>query len=163
MLSQPLHQIKKELEELDGPALSGIILRLARFKKENKELLHYLLFESQNESDYILEIKKEISLLFGELNTGNIYFVKKGVRKILRSVSRYIKYSGQAVTAVELLIHFCTHLKEMESQLKSSTALYNLYQAQLKKIQQTLNSLHEDLQYDYSKQIEVLNELIPQT
>lgn len=156
MLSQPLHQIKKELGELGSPELTGIILRLARFKKDNKELLHYLLFESNDESAYINRIKKEVSDQFAELNTTNIYFIKKGVRKILRSLNRYIKYSGQPITAVELLIHFCTLLKEMESHLKSSTALHNIYDAQIKKTYQTLKPLHEDLQYDYSRQLHEL-------
>lgn len=159
MLSQPLHQIKKELEGLNEAELAAIILRLARFKKDNKELLHYLLFESNDESAYSNQIKKEVTDQFAALNTTNIYFIKKGVRKILRSLNRYMKYSGQPITAVELLIHFCTHLKEMQNHLNSSTALHNIYDAQIKKTQQTLKHLHEDLQYDYSMQLHELSNI----
>ena len=42
--------IKKELHHLSSDKLMELCLRLSRFKKENKELLTYLLFESHNRS-----------------------------------------------------------------------------------------------------------------
>ena len=51
-------EIRKELEHLSVDNLKQLCLRLARFKIENKELLTYLLFESENEESYILSIKK---------------------------------------------------------------------------------------------------------
>ena len=42
-------QLKKELETLNEEHLRQLCLRLARFKIENKELLTYLLFESEIE------------------------------------------------------------------------------------------------------------------
>ena len=63
-------QLKKELETLDSEQLKTLCLRLARFKLENKELLTYLLFESENESYYIEGIKETADLLFEEINYG---------------------------------------------------------------------------------------------
>ena len=50
-------EIKDELNHLSKSELSALCLRLLRFKKENKELVSYLLFESQNEEAYLLKVK----------------------------------------------------------------------------------------------------------
>ena len=60
-------QLKKELETLDPEHLKTLCLRLARFKLENKELLTYLLFESEDEAYYIEGIKETADLLFEEI------------------------------------------------------------------------------------------------
>jgi hypothetical protein len=39
---------------------------------------------------------------------------------------------------------------------KKNTALANLYQSQLKKIEKVISSMHEDLQYDYLKTLDKL-------
>ena len=44
-----LQHIKKEIQHLPTEQLAELMLRLARYKKENKELLTYLLFESHDE------------------------------------------------------------------------------------------------------------------
>jgi hypothetical protein len=53
MKSAGASEIKKELDRLSVIELKALITRLARFRKENKELLHYLLFEAQVEDDYV--------------------------------------------------------------------------------------------------------------
>jgi len=53
MKSATVKQIKDELKDLSKEDLISTILRLSKFKKENKELLTYLLFESHNEGDYV--------------------------------------------------------------------------------------------------------------
>ncbi|NOS56895.1 MAG: hypothetical protein HOP37_11655, partial [Cyclobacteriaceae bacterium] len=78
-----LAEIKKELQQVDADLLQTLCLRLAKYKKENKELLGYLLFESQNEPSYIRQIKEDIDLQFEELKDRNLYIVKKMLRKIL--------------------------------------------------------------------------------
>ena len=49
MRSASVHEIKQELLTLKPAELVELCLRLAKFKKENKELLNYLLFEAQDE------------------------------------------------------------------------------------------------------------------
>ena len=39
---------------------------------------------------------------------------------------------------------------------KKNTALANLYQSQLNKIEKVISSMHEDLQYDYLKALDEL-------
>ena len=81
-------------------------MRLAKYKLENKELLTYLLFEAHDESAYISMIKAEIDQYFDALPKGNVYYIKKSLRKILRITNRQVKYSGQPTTEVELRLYF---------------------------------------------------------
>jgi hypothetical protein len=133
-----------------------LCLRLARFKKENKELLAYLLIDSSDERAYIESVKKEIDEQFDQINTSSAYFIKKSIRKILRNIRKYIRYSGKKETEVELLIYFCLKLNQFKPPIHRNTALKNLYDKQIESIRKTMLSLHEDLQYDYGKELEEL-------
>ena len=148
-----LAEIKKELQQVDADLLQTLCLRLAKYKKENKELLGYLLFESQNEPSYIRQIKEDIDQQFEELKDRNLYIVKKMLRKILRFTNRHIKYSVNDETDLELRIYFCEKVKAANIPLATSTTLSNLYQGQLKKINAIVTKLPEDLQSDYAKAI----------
>lgn len=156
MKSATVSEIKKELQTYAPAQLLELCLRLIKYKKDNKELLNYLLFEVNDEAAYIKNIKAEIDEQFALINLSNLYFAKKSLRKILRTTNKYIKYSGSKQTEAELLIYFCATLKSSSINLENSTALLNLYQAQLKKITKAINGLHEDLQYDYQKELEKL-------
>jgi hypothetical protein len=130
-----------------------LCLRLARYKKENKELLSYLLFEAHDEHAFIENVKKEIDEHFIELPKSNPYLNKKALRKILRSINKYSKHTASKQTTVDMLLHFCMKLKTSGIRVHKSTALTNLYNQQIKKIETTLASLHEDLHYDYKKKL----------
>ena len=54
------NELKQELQASSSKQLIELCLRLAKFKKENKELLTYLLFEANDEAAYIQSIKNEI-------------------------------------------------------------------------------------------------------
>ena len=157
MKAASLNEIKRELIELDSKTLQDLCLRLAKYKKENKELLTYLLFEAHDESGYVSSIKAEIDTLFNTLPSGNVYYIKKGLRKILRIVNKQIKYSGNKQSEVELRLYFCAKVKEAGIPLRSSTVLYNLNEQQLKKINNVIAQLPEDLQYDYQHEIALLS------
>ncbi len=154
MNSASISEIKKELQRLDESSLHSICLRLAKYKKENKELISYLLSDADDEVGYIRNIKEELDMMFHELDGRNLYITKKILRKILRFANRQIKYSGIAQTELELRIHFCKKIKEAEIPLTPGTVLYNLYAQQLKKITTLLSRLPEDYQEDYSAAIE---------
>ncbi len=161
MKAATIAEIKYRLKELSPAELSGLVLRLARFKKENKELLTYLLFESHDEQAYISAIREEIDRQFSEINKSHIYFAKKSIRKILKMTNTFIRYSGRKETEVELLIYFCTKLKTSGIPINRNIALTNLYARQIQKIKKTLRSLHEDLQYDYTEELKPLVKEIP--
>lgn len=151
-----IHEIKQELVLRKPAELVEIALRLGRFKKENKELLTYLLFEAHDEQGYVNGIRKEIDDLFETVNLSHLYFVKKTLRKIVRIINKYSRYSGNKQTDIELRIYFCQKVKDTGINIKRNPVIANLYNNQLKKIQLVLETLHEDLQYDFKKEIQDL-------
>ncbi|HPF52286.1 MAG TPA: hypothetical protein PK335_11960 [Draconibacterium sp.] len=152
----PISQIKKELGNLPSEELKELILRLAKFKKENKELLSYLLFESYNEQEYIQQAKDEIDLEFLSLNRSSYYLAKKTLRKVLRTTNKYIRFSGRKETEIELLLYFCKKMKGSKLNYKANRVVFNMYINQVKRIQKVIPQLHEDLQYDYHEALENL-------
>ena len=151
-------QLKKELETLNEEHLKQLCLRLARFKKENKELLTYLLFESDDEAFYIKGIKEEIDQLFEDINTKSYFYIKKSVRKILRLLKKYARYSNSKETEVELLLYYCHKIKNLKPSINNNLTLTNIYLRQINNIEKKLTKLHEDLQYDYREQLNKLNQ-----
>jgi hypothetical protein len=157
MKASTINELKQELVKTPAPKLVELCTRLARFKKENKELLTYLLFEEHDTSAYIKSIKEVLKEQFEVINKSNVYFVKKTLRKILRTAKKYIRYSGLAVVEVEVLIYFCESMKELDIPINKNPVLQNIYQNQIKNINKALKGLHEDLQYDYLRSIEKLS------
>jgi len=156
MKAATVAQIKKELGHQSQSELIELCLRLSKFKKENKELLTYLLYESENESGYIESVKTEIDEQFKGINTSSYFYIKKSVRKILRMVKKYIRYSKLKETEVELLLHFCRTLKEMQPSMYKNVSLTNIFNRQILSIKKTIAALHEDLQYDYNLELDEL-------
>ena len=156
MKAVSVKEIKEELKVLSPTELMDLCLRLSRFKKENKELLTYLLFESSNEQSYKKSVKNEIDSQFEQVNKKSYYLMKKSIRKILRDVKKYIRYSLKKETEVELIIYFCTKLKEFTPSIYKNTALHNLYDRQIELVRKKLKLLHEDLQFDYSDELDKL-------
>ncbi|MBR9853630.1 MAG: hypothetical protein GYB37_03490 [Algicola sp.] len=157
MKAATIAQLKKELQFKSQEDLTQLCLRLARFKKENKELLTYLLFESDSEEGYIEAVKEEVDQMFAEINVNSYFYIKKSVRKILRTIKKYIRYSGDKATEVELLLYFCEKLKSFRPSINQNTTLKNLYIRQLEYIGKKIPGLHEDLQYDYGEILEELS------
>jgi gas vesicle protein len=151
-----VNEIKQKLKETDKKELIDICQRLARFKKENKELLTFLLFEEDDLPEYIKNVKEEIDEGFVQVNTSSIYFAKKTIRKVLRIANKHIRYTGSKTAEAEILLHYLTNFKGLNLHWQKSTALVNLYKNQLKKIDAVIATMHEDLQYDYQGEIERL-------
>lgn len=158
MRAATVHEIKQELSTLKPAELVDISLRLARFKKENKELLTYLLFEAHNEAGYVESIRKEIDDLFAEINRSHLYYAKKSLRKIIRVINKYCRYSGSKQTEVELRIYFCSSLLASGIALHRNPVITKIYESQLKKVHTLVDSLHEDLQYDYLRELKRMKE-----
>jgi hypothetical protein len=148
--------IKKELQHRSPEELMELCLRLSKFKKENKELLTYLLFESHDETGYIETVKQEINDQFETINTDSYFYIKKSVRKILRNIKKYARYSLKKETEVELLLYFCSILKDFKPSIKRNVTLTNIYDRQILTIKKIVMTLHEDLQYDYNLALEEL-------
>lgn len=156
MKAVSVNHLKKELVTSTHDELIELCLRLSKFKKENKELLTYLLFESSDEIGYIDSIKSEIDIQFDNINTSSFHYIKKSVRKILRLIKKFSRYSLKKETEVELLLYFCLKLREFKPSIRHNTTLINIYNRQLLSIKKIVSALHEDLQYDYQIQIDAL-------
>lgn len=136
--------------------LTELCLRLACFKKENKELLTYLLYEVDDLPAYLSAVKKELDESLESINTGNLHWVKKSLRKMLRHINKHVRYTGSKSAEAELRLHFCALLNGSGIPVSKSTALSNLYKGQVKKIETAIKDMHEDLQRDYLVQLEPL-------
>ena len=151
-----LKEIKTELGHRHPTELVDLCLRLARFKKENKELLTYLLIAADNEAGYIESVKSEIDELFTQINTRSFYFINKSVRKILSTVKKYERYTVHKTTEVELHIYFLLKMRRFTPSLFKSPRLRNLYSTEFAQLQKKLTALHPDLQVEYSDGIDKL-------
>lgn len=158
MKAATINELKQELSNETPARLMELCLRLARFKKENKELLTYLLFEADDINGYIGSVKKEMDIHFGTTNKSNVYFVKKTLRKILRITNKFIRYSGSEVVETELLIYFCIAVKALNIPVNKNPAIFKIYHNQLTKINKAIAGMHEDLQYDYLKEVKRISE-----
>ena len=156
MKAVSLKELKDELANLAPSELREMCLRLVRFKKENKELLTYLLFESSDEALYIESIKKEIDEQIVLMNRSSYYLVKKSFRKILRTIRKYSRYSKKKETEVELMLYFCNILRDFSPSIHRNTGLQNLYIRQIDSIKKKILFLHEDLQFDFGVELNAL-------
>src|ERR1017187_4974578 len=134
MKAAGVSEIKQELSSLPPKKVLELCLQLVRYKKDNKELMSYLLFDANNTEDFIARVKQEIDEHFVELPKPNRYLTKKSLRKILRAITKYTRFTGCGEPAIEMLMYFCTKLKISPIPLHKDQVLLNLYTQQLKKI-----------------------------
>ncbi len=156
MKAATVRELKLELGNRSSTELLELCLRLSKFKKENKELLTYLLYEASDEEAYIRSIKEGIEQQFEQINTSSYYFIKKSSRKILRNTKTYIRYSKKKETEVELLIYFCCELKKIRPSIENNVTLQNLFNRQIALIRKILSFLHDDLKYDYEMELNAI-------
>lgn len=156
MKTESIVKIRKELQFQSREELLELCLRLAKYKTENKALLTYLLFESHDEDAYINAVKENLEEIFISMNTDSYHYMKKTIRKILRQIRIFSKYSNKTETEVELLLFFCDQLNELEPSIHKNNTLKNLYDRQIMALDKKIELLHEDLQYEYITHIQLL-------
>jgi hypothetical protein len=156
MKAASLKEIKTALQDCDVDQLTEFCLRLVKFKKENKELITYMIFESSDEEAYVNAVKAEVASQFETVSKGHVFFAKKTLRKILRYVNRQSRYSGVDRSELELRVFYCLQMIENGIAINKGTVVYNLFQQQVKKIDTLIAKLPEDLQYDYAHDIKKL-------
>ncbi len=152
-----ISDIKVALAQLTQKELLAVCTRMAAFRKENKELLTFLLFEADDQVMFIKNVKEEVFQIIAQA-ASNMYLAKKTYRKALKAVNDYIRFSGNKTTEIELLIFFCQCMNNTGNPIHEYNVTSNMYQRQIAKIEKTLKSLHEDLQYDYGLKLEELKQ-----
>lgn len=156
MDSASLAEIRKELKALEREELLQLINQLAKYKRDNKEYLNYLLFDSVDEDGYAQRIKYDVAEAFNATNTSGFYLAKKSIRRALRIANKYIKYSKKKETELDVLIFFCEEMNSLDMNWKRSRVLLNLYERQVVKIKKLYSELHEDLQFEFQERINEL-------
>jgi hypothetical protein len=151
-----LQDIKKEIQHLSDAQVAELCLRLARYKKENKELLAYLLFEANNEAAFIEKVKAEAGFMFSQLPSQS-YMAAKYMRKILRLIGKYTKFIGSKEAEIEILISFCRNYLAYADRRTSYKPIRLILTRQLEKIRSLIGKLHEDLQFDYTQDYNLLH------
>ena len=156
MKAATVKAIKEELNIRSREELVELCLSLSKFKKENKELLTYLLYEVSDELSFINSIKEEIDLAFREVNRTSYYYLKKSIRKILRNTKKNIRYSKKKQTEVELILFYCNKLKNFTPPISKSIPLTRIFEREIQRIEKIVAKLDADLQYDYGNEIEII-------
>ncbi|NCD71808.1 hypothetical protein [Mucilaginibacter agri] len=146
-----LKEIKAELKHLSTTQLADLCLRMVKYKKENKELLGYLLFEAHDQDAFIASVKGEAGMMFSQLS-GPSYQMAKGIRKILRLVNKHIKFTGSKQAEVELLLQFCKDYLDYADRRGNYKPLQQILIRQFTKIKAAIGKLQEDLQFDYQQE-----------
>lgn len=156
MKAVTIKELKQELNHLSPKEVMDLCLRLSRFKKENKELLTYLLFEASDEAHYIESVKHEIDEKFELVNKKSPYFIRKSIRAVLNYTKKNIRYSQNKETEVELLIYFCEKMKNFQPSMHHHKRIENIFFRLIETIRKKIKFLHEDLQYDYNLELDNL-------
>ena len=157
-----IKQLKDTLSTLGREELTGLLLRMVKFKKENKELLTFLLFEADDLDAYVYEISQEIKDEFENYRLKTAYYKRKGCRRILRILKKYIKYAADKEVEVRLLLAYVSMVAEYKTFI-TDRVIQKIAFRQLLLAEKSIVKLHEDLQYEYKLELEELTRRIPQT
>jgi hypothetical protein len=152
MQAVKLTDIKKELSKQGSQELITTCLRLAKYKKENKELLSYLLYNSDDPLYYVQKVKESLEEDFKTLQK-HYYQSTKTLRKILRTLNRHAKYTASKEAEIELLVWYCHNFLNYADTRSSYKPLRGLFIRQIEKIVKLIPKLHEDLQFDYEQEL----------
>jgi hypothetical protein len=151
-----LAQIKTELKGKSREELLELCVKLAKFKVLNKEYLTYLIFEEEQETEFVLLVKETMQDMLGTMNTDSLFYMKKTIRKVLRYVKKCIAFSKKPPTEVELLLSFLEAIQNVEPSIFRSRVLKNMYYRQKEMMQKKLQKLHPDMAYDFQKRLDGL-------
>ena len=142
-------ELKRELQHLNNAELTALCLRFARFKKENKELLTYLLFKADDPDAFVQEYKAEMDEQFKTI-PGKSFHAVKTLRKIAKLLNNQTRYAGLELVTTELLLHYCQSYIGSVNHNTSYKPLRSIFFRMVDKLKASILKLPEDLQYDYS-------------
>ena len=157
-----IKQLKDTLSTLGREELIGLLLHMVKFKKENKELLTFLLFEADDLDAYVHEITLLIKDEFENYRLKTAYYKRKGCRRVLRMLKKYIKYAADKEVEVRLLLAYVSMVAESKSFI-NDRVIQKIALRQLLLAEKSIVKLHEDLQYEYKLELEELMQQMPQS
>jgi hypothetical protein len=157
MKTHTLSQLQKELATLPPKEALEICIKLAKYKKENKEYLNFLLFGVHDKENYFEKIKESLEDSFSQVSRTTAWTTKKGLQKMARLIQKHVKQSGSLQTEIELRIWFCKRIRQARIDLDASQVTANLFYREIERIKVVYGKLHEDLRTDYNDDLERLN------
>lgn len=151
-----LKVIKQELSLLSHQELIQIMLKLVRHRKENKELVSFILFDSKDETSFTQQMKLDMDELMEPVTRFNYATSLKYIRRVLRNTKKVARYSAHNEMEVELLMHFCSILKSKNLPIKDVKALSKMWDRCIQSMLKGISTLHDDLKYDYQTELDCL-------
>lgn len=148
-----IQEIRNQLQHESQEALFDLIIRLARFKQENKALITYRIFDSIDEDAFVVSVQHMIRDTFSGINPAP-YLAKKTIRKAIRIGNQAIKYSGIPTTEISILLCLLDEMEQASVDIASSPVLINLAKGLFKRVHKCFETLHEDLQFEYRTKIQ---------
>jgi hypothetical protein len=149
-----LQDIKNEIKELPPKRLAELCVALAKFRKENKEYLGYLLFDEATREDYVREVISEVTSAVMDIErTQTPYFTKKNLRRIQRLITRHCRFMADPVPTAEVHIAFVKAIAESSIPFRKHLQLSNIYHQELRKVRAAIDGMHEDLRGDFEKEL----------
>jgi hypothetical protein len=76
MKASSISELKKELNELPAKQLVELCLHLAKYKKDNKEFLDYLLFQAHDKPSFVSAVKTEIDEHFDRIKNTSQFILR---------------------------------------------------------------------------------------
>jgi hypothetical protein len=149
---EKLSDLKKELLELSKPELIQLCLRVAKLKRENKELLAYLIFDSEDPIFYAQKLKPEIKEVF-EQPFQHAYYLTKSIRKAMRLITKYYRFTSNKQGETELLIYLVEEFYLSWRNEYRYQALGKVIYRCLEKAQSNLKKIDEDFRADFENPI----------
>ncbi len=159
MIAEKLNELKKDLANCTDKQLVDHLLSLARLKKENKEMLSYLLGYGGRPLEYGEVYKSLIDDCFTDISE-NPYFAKKTLQKIKRIISKYYRFTSSRQGEAELYAHFlegfCKHIHP-DTRHKQVLGI-GIFA--LKKLNAIAAQVHEDISGDVLKELDRLSAMM---
>lgn len=157
MENRKLIDIKKTMLHLTEKELMELCLSLIRYKKENKELVSYLLYDKHDEAYFIEKLCVDVDDMFKEIEGLTSRDIRKKARKIIRHCDKWLRFSKRKDTEIEVRMHLLKKIRTFPFTRSLTYFQETLYLRQRKKIMQSIPKVHEDLQNDYIDYMEEFN------
>jgi hypothetical protein len=156
---ETLASLKKELNGLERTELITICARLARYKKENKELLSYLLLDADDPMLFAEKIKPLLDEPFDAPYHSSWAFAKR-LRKALRQIAKYQRFTGSARGEAELLMYFLHKFKGDWRRGITQSGIQKIIQRCFDKIELLIDKMDEDYRSDFEDPLTELKNAI---
>lgn len=151
-----LAEIKKELQHLSQKELIDVVTDLSKFSTDNKLFLYFKLYGRDQPRLFAEMVQEELINDFRNGNQRNAHYAKKSAQAIRRKLNKYLKFTKDRPTQIDLISFFCEMLYEYGYLMYRHPVIDNLYGMQVSKVERLLGQMHEDLQFDYRDKVKEL-------